>query len=93
MLQRLPTSASVAALLADIPTLTEILLYHVVPGSVVAGDVVGLQSATTVQGSDIRISVDGMVMLNEEANVIATDVLATNGVIHVIDSVILPPGE
>lgn len=86
-------AGTVASLLADIPTLTDILLYHVVPGLVVSGDVVGLSSATTVQGSDISIAVDGMVMLNDNANVIVTDVLATNGVIHVIDSVILPPGE
>jgi len=81
------------SLLADIPTLTEILLYHVVPGSVVSGDVVGLESASTAQGSDISISVDGTVTLNDSANVVATDVLATNGVIHVIDTVILPPDE
>ncbi len=81
------------SLLADIPTLTEILLYHVVAGRVVSGDVVNLESAATVQGSDVSISVDGTVTLNDSANVVATDVLATNGVIHVIDSVILPPEE
>jgi uncharacterized surface protein with fasciclin (FAS1) repeats len=95
-----PTDAAFAALpagtveglLADIPALTDILLYHVVPGRVPAADVVGLSSATTVQGSDIAITVNGSSVMVNDANVIATDVDASNGVIHVIDAVILPPG-
>ena len=80
------------ALLADIPALTDILLYHVVAGSVPAADVVTLSSATTVQGSDVSIAiVDGGVVLNDSVNVTATDVFASNGVIHVIDTVLLPP--
>ena len=80
------------ALLADPAALSDILLYHVVPGEVLAADVVGLESATTAQGSDITVSVvDGTVMLNGSATVTATDVDAANGVIHVIDSVLLPP--
>jgi transforming growth factor-beta-induced protein len=83
-----------AALLEDTATLTNILLYHVVSGNVLAADVVGLSSATTVQGSDIRISVmDGKVYLNDTIQVIVTDVMADNGVIHVIDGVLLPPAE
>jgi len=79
-------------LLADTDLLTQILLYHVVPGEVLAADVVNLSSATTVEGSDIAISVmDGNVMLNDSAAVIIPDVQASNGVIHVIDSVLLPP--
>ena len=79
------------SLLADIPALTEILLYHVVSGDVRAETVVGLDSATTVQGSDIAIEVvDGGVILNGETMVTATDIEASNGVIHVIDSVLLP---
>ena len=82
---------TVEGLLADIPALTDILLYHVVSGAVFAADVVGLESATTVQGSDIAISVaDGMVTLNGVTLVTATDIEASNGVIHVIDSVLLP---
>lgn len=70
--------------------LISILTYHVVPGKVMASDVVTLSEATTVNGSNISIAVqDGNVRINE-ATVVAADVDATNGVIHVIDSVILP---
>jgi uncharacterized surface protein with fasciclin (FAS1) repeats len=87
-------AGTVEALLADIPALTDILLYHVVAGKVLAEDVVGLSSATTVQGSDIAITIDGgNVFLNGTAQVVATDIAASNGVIHVIDSVILPPSS
>ncbi len=79
-------------LLADPEALADILTYHVVSGKVLAADVVGLSSATTVQGEDIAIAVvDGGVVLNGSSNVIATDVAASNGVVHVIDAVILPP--
>ena len=79
-------------MLEDPAALAEILTYHVVSGKVLAADVVGLTSATSVQGSDIGIEVvDGGVVLNGSANVIATDVDASNGVVHVIDAVILPP--
>jgi uncharacterized surface protein with fasciclin (FAS1) repeats len=81
-------------LLADPEALKQILLYHVVAGKVLAADVVGLTSATTVEGSDIAVSVDmGTVYLNDSAKVVTTDVLASNGVIHVIDQVILPPTD
>lgn len=70
--------------------LTGILTYHVVAGSVKAADVVKLSEAKTVQGQSVRISVkDGKVKV-DDANVTATDIAASNGVIHVIDSVILP---
>jgi transforming growth factor-beta-induced protein len=79
------------SLLADIPALQSVLTYHVVPGKVMAADVVNLESADTVQGEPISISVqDGNVMVNN-ANVIITDIEASNGVIHVIDAVLLPP--
>lgn len=72
--------------------LTDILLYHVVSGKVMAADVVGLTSATTVLGADITITVrDGKVFLNDTVEVIITDIEASNGVIHVIDAVLLPP--
>ena len=81
----------VDSLLADIPTLKKILTYHVVAGKVMAADVVGLDSATTVQGDDVKIDVvDGNVKLNDSAMVTATDLEASNGVIHVIDTVLIP---
>jgi len=80
------------SLLEDPEALAEILTYHVVSGTVLAADVVGLDAATTVQGDDISIEVvDGNVVLNGSATVVATDVMASNGVVHVIDQVILPP--
>lgn len=70
--------------------LVAILTYHVVPGKVMAEDVVKLDSAKTVQGSDLAIQVEsGHVHVNE-AQVVKTDILSSNGVIHVIDAVILP---
>ena len=73
--------------------LTAILTYHVVPGAVMAADAARLTSATTVNGKPITISVqDGAVKIND-ANVTTADVKASNGVIHVIDAVILPPSE
>jgi LPXTG-motif cell wall-anchored protein len=81
-----------AALLADTATLTDILLYHVVAGRVLAADVVTLDSATTLQGAPITIEVvGGSVKLNGDVTVVATDIEACNGVIHVIDKVLLPP--
>ena len=71
--------------------LAGILTYHVVAGKVMAADVVKLKNAKTVQGKNVRILVkDGKVMLNR-ANVVKTDIVCKNGVIHVIDAVILPP--
>ena len=70
--------------------LTAILTYHVVAGSVVAEQVVGLDEAQTVNGQAVDISVDGAMVMVDDANVVATDIMASNGVIHVIDSVILP---
>lgn len=70
--------------------LVAILTYHVVPGKVLSSDVVKLESAKTVQGESVSIAVnDGNVMV-DNANVVAVDIETSNGVIHVIDSVILP---
>ncbi len=81
---------TVEALLADIPALTDILLYHVAEGKVMAADVVELNNAMTLQGQYVDIAVeDGKVMI-DNAQVIITDIEASNGVIHVIDAVILP---
>lgn len=71
--------------------LTAILTYHVVPGSVMAADVVKLKQATTVNGKMLTIKAKGDSVMIDEANVTATDIAASNGVIHVIDRVILPP--
>lgn len=80
-------------LLADTETLTSILTYHVVAGEVPSSDVVTMdgQSVATVNGADVTISVDGDMVMVNDANVVAVDVEASNGVIHVIDSVLLPP--
>lgn len=72
--------------------LIAILTYHVVPGSVMAADVVKLTSAKTVNGAEVTITVDGSTVMVNDATVTATDIAASNGVIHVIDTVILPPG-
>lgn len=77
------------ALLADKQALTAVLTYHVLPGKVMAADVVGLDSATTVQGSNITIDTSDGVKV-DNANVVKTDIEASNGVIHVIDAVIMP---
>ena len=82
---------TVDALLDDIPTLQAILLYHVVPAEVMASDVVNLSSAETASGQEIAINVDGSTVMINDAQVIITDIVASNGVIHVIDRVILPP--
>jgi transforming growth factor-beta-induced protein len=72
--------------------LIDILTYHVVAGKVMASDVTGLDKATTVLGKDINIKVeDGKVILNDKVQVILTDIETSNGVIHVIDGVLLPP--
>ncbi len=72
--------------------LTDILLYHVVSGKVMASDVVNLTSAPTVLGKDVTVTVkDGNVYLNDNIQVIITDIETSNGVIHVIDAVLLPP--
>ena len=83
---------TVEDLFSDTELLTAILTYHVIDGQVLAEDVVTLESATTVQGEDIAIAVvDGGVVLNDSVNVVATDIVGSNGVIHVIDAVLLPP--
>jgi uncharacterized surface protein with fasciclin (FAS1) repeats len=78
------------SLLADIPALTDILLYHVVDGKVMAADVVKLTEAPTLQGSAAPVSVDGSSVMIGEATVTTTDLEASNGVIHVIDTVLIP---
>ena len=73
--------------------LIAILTYHVVPGKVLAADVVKLSSAPTVNGQRVDIKVDGGKVKVDQANVVATDIATSNGVIHVIDQVILPSSD
>jgi len=84
---------TVDALLEDTEALSEVLLYHVVPGNVMASDVVSLSSAETASGEEISINVDGSTVMINEARVVVADIEASNGVIHVVDSVLLPPAE
>ncbi len=79
-------------LLAD-PTLGDILTYHVVAGEVMASDVLGMDGAEveTVNGAPLTISVDGDTVMVNDATVVKTDIETSNGVIHVIDKVLLPP--
>jgi len=96
-----PTNEAFAALPAGLvdklllpenkAVLAQILTYHVVSGKVMAADVTA-GDVPSVEGSNIAVTVDGGVKLNGSANVIITDVAASNGVIHAIDAVILPPG-
>lgn len=93
-----PTNAAFAkvpnldAILKDKAKLTAILTYHVVPGKVLAKDVVTMNGkmVKTVQGSEVKITVKGGKVMVDKAHVVKTDIEASNGVIHVIDSVIVP---
>jgi len=85
---------TVERLLKDIPKLKAVLTYHVVAGKVMAADIVKLKTAKTVQGQDVKIDASKWhlhknVKIND-ANVIKADIATDNGVIHVIDKVILP---
>jgi uncharacterized surface protein with fasciclin (FAS1) repeats len=88
--KNLPDGA-LEGLLKDKEALKNVLLYHVVSGKVSSKEVVDLNQATTLNGSDLKIKTeDGKVMIND-ANVTGADVMASNGIIHVIDKVLLPP--
>ena len=80
---------TVEALLNDIPTLTGILTYHVLPGAVMSGDLSEGLMAPTVNGASVTITLEGGPKV-DGANIIITDIEASNGVIHVIDAVIMP---
>jgi uncharacterized surface protein with fasciclin (FAS1) repeats len=82
-------AGTVESLLKDIPKLKKILTYHVVSGKVMAADVVKLKSAKTVEGSDVKIDASNGVKVNS-STVVTPDVAADNGVIHVIDTVLMP---
>jgi uncharacterized surface protein with fasciclin (FAS1) repeats len=82
-------------LLADTDALSNVLLYHVVDGKVMAADVVGLdgQDVATLSGETVAVMLDGENVVINESTVIITDIEASNGVIHVVDAVILPPAD
>ena len=83
---------TIDALLADVPQLKNILMYHVVPGKIMAADVVKLSSVATALGPEIAIATtpEGTVTVGG-ATIVITDIEAKNGVIHVIDTVVIPP--
>lgn len=95
-----PTDAAFAALPAGTvesllkpenkDKLTEVLTYHVIPGKVMSGDLKDGMKAATVEGADVTIDLDGGARVND-AKVVTADVSADNGVIHVIDKVLMPP--
>lgn len=82
-------AGTVESLLADPEALTKVLMYHVVSGTVTAEQVVELDSAETLEGQSVAISTEDGVMINN-ANVIKADINASNGVVHVIDTVLIP---
>jgi uncharacterized surface protein with fasciclin (FAS1) repeats len=91
--KKLP-AGTLDGLLKDPEALKKILLYHVVSGKVTSDQVVKLTSADTIAGPAIKITVkDGSVYLNDTVKVVTTDIEASNGVIHVIDGVLLPPAS
>ena len=95
-----PTDAAFAKLLAGTvenllkpenkDQLTAVLTYHVVPGKIMAADVVNLSEAKTVNGKMLKVKVNGDNVMINDAKVTSTDIAASNGVIHVIDSVVVP---
>jgi uncharacterized surface protein with fasciclin (FAS1) repeats len=85
--------AKLEVLLKDKKALADVLKYHVVPGTVMAADVVKIDSAKTVLGKAVNIQVKDEKVHVNDATVVATDIECSNGVIHVIDSVLLPPAE
>jgi transforming growth factor-beta-induced protein len=86
-------AGTVEALLGDIPALTDILLYHVVAGAVSAADVVQLSFAETAEGKWVMISAEGNNVMINNSRIVITDLVASNGIVHVIDAVLLPPAD
>ncbi len=84
-------SAVLSDLVADKPTLTKVLTFHVVSGKYLAADVVGMTKLTSLEGSDLVIDVSGSAVKIDVAEITITDIECSNGVIHVIDTVMIPP--
>jgi uncharacterized surface protein with fasciclin (FAS1) repeats len=89
--KKLPEGA-LEGLLNDKEALKNVLLYHVLPGTVKSGDVVKLKSAKALNGQELKVDATKGVKIND-ATVTKADVEASNGVIHVIDTVLLPPAK
>ncbi len=85
---RLPAGA-VDSLLAEPKMLSDVLTYHVVPGLVTAADAVALSTASTLHGEELPVLIDGSIRV-DGARVVSSDIKASNGIIHVIDRVLLP---
>ncbi|MFB2838451.1 fasciclin domain-containing protein [Floridanema evergladense] len=85
---KLPTG-TIDKLLGDIPQLTKILTYHIIAGKVMSEDVVKLDKTATFEGSDLKIHSNGSVMVGDAA-IVQSDLEADNGVIHAIDTVLIP---
>ncbi|CAM3223089.1 fasciclin domain-containing protein [Deinococcus saxicola] len=83
-------AADLNALLNDPAALKAVLLYHVVAGKVTASQVMGMSSGTTVNGADVKVSMMGGKVMINNATVTKADIMASNGVIHVIDTVLMP---
>lgn len=83
-------AGTLESLLDNPDQLAEVLKYHVVAGTVPASEVVNLSHADTLQGSQVSITVDSATVMVDEATVVQTDIMASNGIIHVIDTVITP---
>ena len=86
-------SAQLKALLADKQELTRVLTYHVVPGKIMAQEVMNMGQASTVQGQSVDIRVESNKVFVDEAQIMANDIKASNGIIHAIDTVIMPDQE
>ncbi len=84
-------AGTVERLLQNPEQLRAILAYHVVPGKVLAADAVRMQAANTVQGAPIRVTTSGRTVKINDSTVLTPNVMASNGVIHVIDTVLMPP--
>ena len=84
-----PTTLS--KLIADVPNLTKVLLFHVVSGEHLAADVVGMTKLASVEKSNLTVKVKGSTVQIENATIALTDIKCSNGVIHVIDTVMIPP--
>lgn len=86
-------AGTVEGLLKDIPTLTKILTYHVASGKLMAADVVKMTSINTVSGLSLSVRIHGDKVMINDSQVVIADVDTSNGVIHVIDTVLLPPAK
>lgn len=86
-------AGTVEALLADPEKLAQILTYHVVPGRLEAKDVVNMNRLKTVEGSNLSVGMSAKGAMVDAANIVQTDIATKNGIIHVIDSVVIPSGS